>query len=40
MQIMHECSKVEEVIKWANLHQHYPYMHDQLHFADAQAMQL
>jgi hypothetical protein len=35
MQIMHECSRVEEVIKWANLHQHYPYMHDQLHFADA-----
>jgi len=35
MQIMHECSKVEEVIRWANLHQHYPYMHDQLHFADA-----
>jgi hypothetical protein len=35
MQIMHECSLVEEVIRWANLHQHYPYMHDQLHFADA-----
>jgi hypothetical protein len=35
MQIMHECSKVDEVIRWANLHQHYPYMHDQLHFADA-----
>jgi len=35
MQIMHECSIVEEVIRWANLHQHYPYMHDQLHFADA-----
>ncbi len=35
MQIMHECSRVEEVIRWANLHQHYPYMHDQLHFADA-----
>lgn len=35
MQIMHECSTVEEVISWANLHQHYPYMHDQLHFADA-----
>jgi hypothetical protein len=35
MQIMHECSMVEEVIRWANLHQHYPYMHDQLHFADA-----
>jgi hypothetical protein len=34
MQIMHECSRVEEVIRWANLHQHYPYMHDQLHFAD------
>jgi hypothetical protein len=35
MQIMHECSLVEEVIRWANLHQHFPYMHDQLHFADA-----
>ncbi len=35
MQIMHECSLVEEVISWVNLHQHYPYMHDQLHFADA-----
>ena len=35
MQIMHECSTVEEVIRWVNLHQHYPYMHDQLHFADA-----
>jgi hypothetical protein len=35
MQIMHECSKIEEVVRWANLHQHYPYMHDQLHFADA-----
>ncbi len=35
MQIMHECARVEEVIRWANLHQHYPYMHDQLHFADA-----
>jgi len=35
MQILHECSTVEEVIRWANLHQHYPYMHDQLHFADA-----
>jgi len=34
MQIMHECSRVEDVIRWANLHQHYPYMHDQLHFAD------
>lgn len=35
MQIMHECSRVEEVIRWTNLHQHLPYMHDQLHFADA-----
>ena len=34
MQIMHECARVEEVIRWASLHQHYPYMHDQLHFAD------
>jgi len=35
MQIMHECARVEEVISWVNLHQHLPYMHDQLHFADA-----
>ncbi len=35
MQIMHECSTVEEVIDWVNSHQRYPYMHDQLHFADA-----
>ena len=35
MQIMHECSTVEEVIRWAGLHQRPPYMHDQMHFADA-----
>jgi len=35
MQIMHECSTVEEVITWVNNHQRYPYMHEQLHFADA-----
>jgi hypothetical protein len=34
MQIMHECATVEEVINWVNTHQRYPYMHDQLHFAD------
>ena len=34
MQIMHECSTVEEVIRWVGLHQRPPYMHDQLHFAD------
>ena len=34
MQIMHECSTVDEVINWANKHQHFPYMHDQMHFAD------
>jgi len=34
MQIMHECSTVNEVIYWVNTHQRYPYMHDQLHFAD------
>lgn len=34
MQIMHECSTVAEVIDWAKNHQHLPYMHDQLHFAD------
>jgi len=34
MQIMHECSTVEEVIGWANKHQRFPYMHDQMHFAD------
>ncbi len=33
--ILHECSSVEEVINWVNSHQRYPYMHDQLHFADA-----
>jgi len=35
MQIMHECSTVEEVIRWVGLHQRPSYMHDQLHFADA-----
>ncbi len=35
MQIMHECSTIEEVITWVNNHQRKPYMHDQLHFADA-----
>ncbi len=35
MQIMHECSTVEEVISWVQVHQRHPYMHDQLHFADA-----
>ena len=35
MQIMHECATVEEVITWVNSHQRYPYMHDQLHFADS-----
>jgi hypothetical protein len=35
MQIMHECSTVEEVVNWVSLHQHLAYMHDQLHFADA-----
>lgn len=34
MQIMHECSTVAEVIEWVNIHQRFPYMHDQLHFAD------
>jgi hypothetical protein len=34
MQIMHECSTVKEVIDWVNTHQRFPYMHDQLHFAD------
>jgi len=35
MQIMHECSTVEEVVAWVQAHQRHPYMHDQLHFADA-----
>jgi len=35
MQIMHECSKVAEVIEWVGLHQRPPYMHEQMHFADA-----
>jgi Acyl-coenzyme A:6-aminopenicillanic acid acyl-transferase len=34
MQIMHECSTVDEVINWINTHQRFPYMHDQLHIAD------
>lgn len=34
MQILHECSTVKEVIDWINTHQRFPYMHDQLHFAD------
>lgn len=34
MQIMHECSTVQEVIDWVTSHQRFPYMHDQLHFAD------
>ncbi len=34
MQIMHECSSVKEVIDWINTHQRFPYMHDQMHFAD------
>lgn len=34
IQIMHECSTVKEVIDWVNSHQRFPYMHDQLHFAD------
>lgn len=34
MQILHECSTVTEVIEWANNHQRFPYMHDQMHFAD------
>ncbi len=35
MQILHECSTVAEVIGWIGLHQRPPYMHDQMHFADA-----
>jgi hypothetical protein len=35
VRIMHECATVEEVIEWVNTHQRYPYMHDQLQFADA-----
>jgi len=34
LQIMHECSTVVEVVDWVNKHQRFPYMHDQLHFAD------
>ncbi len=34
MQIMHECATVEEVILWAETHRRFPYMHDQMHFAD------
>jgi hypothetical protein len=35
MQILHECATVDEVISWVDKHQRPPYMHDQLHFADA-----
>ncbi len=35
IQILHECTTVEEVITWVNTHQWHSYMHDQLHFADA-----
>jgi len=35
MGIMHDCATVQEVIDWVQKHQHYPYMQDQLHFADA-----
>jgi len=35
MQIMHECATVEEVVEWVRNHRHLPYMHDQMHFADA-----
>lgn len=35
IQILHECSTVEEVIFWVNTHQWHSYMHDQMHFADA-----
>ena len=34
MQVMHECATVEEVIQWVNKHERFPYMHDQMHFAD------
>jgi len=35
IQILHECSTVEEVIAWVNTHQWHSYMHDQMQFADA-----
>jgi hypothetical protein len=35
IRIMHECSTVDEVIKWINAHQWHSYMHDQMQFADA-----
>ncbi len=35
MQIMHECATVEQVIEWVGKHQRFPYMHDQMHFADS-----
>jgi hypothetical protein len=34
VQIMHECATVEEVIAFVNTHARFPYMHDQMHFAD------
>ena len=35
IRIMHECSTVDEVIRWINNHQWHSYMHDQMQFADA-----
>jgi hypothetical protein len=34
MNILHECSTIDEVTEWIGKHQRPPYMHDQLHFAD------
>ena len=35
IQILHACATVEEVITWISAHQWHSYMHDQMHFADA-----
>lgn len=35
IEILHTCATVQEVIEWVNTHQWHPYMHDQMHFADA-----
>lgn len=34
MHILYKCATVEEVIDWVNTHERYPFMHEQLHFAD------
>jgi hypothetical protein len=35
IEILHTCATVQEVVDWVNAHQWHPFMHDQMHFADA-----